>query len=66
MSSYEAMRRITEVPCECPRCLWDGTTGDCEAREDGELCCPLCFSVVVIDYSEQELNPACTSSTEPT
>lgn len=48
------LRSILAVPCECHRCLWDGVIGDCEANDDGELGCPICFNPVLIDYSEQQ------------
>jgi hypothetical protein len=51
------MRSITAVPCECARCQWDGVTGDCEANDSGDLCCPICLNPVVIDCSEQEMQP---------
>lgn len=49
------MRPITEVPCECSRCCWDGITGDCEPDEDGNPRCPECYQFVTINYSDEEL-----------
>ena len=40
--------RIEETRCDCPRCGWTGTVVNCETDEDGNLCCPLCDTIVFV------------------
>jgi hypothetical protein len=50
------LRRITEVPCECPACGWSGLTGNTEPDVDGDgsLGCPRCHTIVTIHYLPHE------------
>jgi hypothetical protein len=46
------MMYITDVPCECRKCGWKGTVGDCYPDDDGDLTCPKCPNVVEVQYKE--------------
>ena len=53
--STRHLRRITDIPCTCPRCLWEGVTGQCESDVDGDggLGCPDCWKEGIAVVVEQ-------------
>ena len=41
--------RITDAPCECPACNWQGTIWDCESDiDEGSLQCPKCLTIIKV------------------
>lgn len=40
---------ITDQPCQCPECNWNGIVWDCESDgETGDLLCPECLVMVEV------------------
>jgi hypothetical protein len=50
LSVVEQLPRVTDFPCQCPRCDWSGTVWDCEGDVDGDggLGCPECLKVIEV------------------
>ncbi len=42
--------RITDAPCECSFCSWQGIVQDCmpDVNSEGDLRCPRCQSVIEV------------------
>ena len=41
--------RITDAPCACPACNWQGTIWDCESdMDEGSLQCPKCLTLIKV------------------
>ena len=41
--------RITDAPCSCPACNWQGTIWDCESdMDEGSLQCPKCLTIIKV------------------
>ncbi len=51
------MKSIMIEKVICPKCGWTGTIGDCEPDVDGDgnIGCPECLTVVIIDHNSREI-----------
>lgn len=56
--NIRTLRRITEIPCKCPTCGWQGVTGDCKTDVDGDgnLGCPECIEEKLTVVVEQHFD----------